>query len=96
MNMDNAREILQRALSEGLQLHGVSVNGKPAISFDEENPKADIARQRFSSTQGLIRDLLRAAMIAECIKRGLPEDLTLPSAYMMAERLLGTGARIIH
>ncbi len=81
MNMEYARKMLQEALANGLTLHGLSVNGKPAISFDKANPRARIARRRFQSTDGLVRELLRAAMIEECLRRGLPQSLPLPDEY---------------
>ncbi len=75
MNMQHARQILQDALDSGLTLHGISVNGRPAISFDPRHPRAQVVRNRFFSTEGLIRELLRAAMIEECQRKGLPEQL---------------------
>ena len=75
MNMDLARKMLREALENGLQLHGISANGRPAISFDYDHPGAEMARRRFLATDGLVRELLRAAMIDECINRGLPEQL---------------------
>ncbi len=75
MNMDTARQMLQEAKKSGLRLHGISTGGRPAISFDHEQPGAELARRRFQSTQGLSRELLRAAMIDECIRLGLPDNL---------------------
>ncbi|MGJ8668342.1 MAG: hypothetical protein ACSHXK_02540 [Oceanococcus sp.] len=75
MNMDTARQMLQEAKKSGLRLHGISTGGRPAISFDHKQPGAELARRRFQSTQGLMRELLRAAMIDECVRLGLPENL---------------------
>lgn len=80
MNMDHARKMLRQALDNGLQLHGISANGKPAISFDYNHPGAEMSRRRFLATEGLVRELLRAAMIDECLNRGLPETLSMDSA----------------
>ena len=82
MNMDHAREMLADALQKGLRLHGISAGGKPAISFDQSHPDADKARQQFHATRGLVRELLRAAMINECYNRGLPADLAAPQHPM--------------
>ena len=76
MNMDIARQMLEEAKESGLRLHGISAGGLPAISFDQEQPGAEMARRRFQGTQGLVRELLRAAMIDECIRLGLPENLS--------------------
>lgn len=75
MNLTLARQFVEEALENGLQLHGISVSGHPAISFDPLNPRAEEARRIFQSTQGLVRDLLRAAMIEHCQKQELPAAL---------------------
>lgn len=75
MNMDTARRMLDDAKKAGLRLHGISSNGKPAISFDDNQPGAELARRRFQATQGLMREQLRAAMIIECQQHDLPQDL---------------------
>ncbi len=81
MNMDLARKMLRQALDNGLQLHGISANGRPAISFDANHPGAEMSRRRFLATEGLVRELLRAAMIDECINRGLPEHIENEPAH---------------
>lgn len=80
MNLTLARQFVEEALENGLQLHGISVSGHPAISFDPLNPRAEEARRIFQSTQGLVRDLLRAAMIEHCQKQELPAELDSPQA----------------
>lgn len=75
MNMQHARAWVERALNEGLRLHGVSAAGKPAISFDFEQPGAEQLRRQFNATKGLVREQLRAAMIDACRHRGLPTEL---------------------
>ncbi len=75
MNMDIARQMLKDAQKAGLRLHGISAGGKPAISFDYDRPGAELARRRFHATEGLMRELLRAAMIDECMRQGLPDNL---------------------
>lgn len=75
MNLTLARQFVEEALENGLQLHGISVSGHPAISFDPLNPRAEEARRIFQSTEGLVRDLLRAAMIEHCQKQELPAEL---------------------
>ena len=97
MNMDHARKMVQDALRNGLQLHGLSSNGKPAISFDMSHPRAHIARRAFQSTDGLIRELLRAAMIEECQRRGLPEELPPPAEYVgLRQRREVPSSRVLH
>ncbi len=76
MSIDIARQIVEDALRNGLKLHGVSANGRPAISFDYDNPAAEAVRQRFLDTSGLFRELLRAAMIEHCQASNLPQDLS--------------------
>lgn len=76
MNMQLAREWVNRALDKGLRLHGVSAAGKPAISFDLSKPDSETLRRRFNATEGLVREQLRAAMIEACQKMGLPCDLS--------------------
>lgn len=80
MNLTLARQFVEEALENGLQLHGISVSGHPAISFDPLNPRAEQARRLFQSTQGLVRDLLRAAMIEHCQKQELPVALDSAAA----------------
>ncbi len=97
MNMEHARKMLQEALANGLTLHGISINGKPAISFDSTNPRARIARRRFHSTDGLVRELLRAAMVEECLRRGLPQSLPLPDEFAELTTLKEQYApRVVH
>lgn len=80
MDMDYARRLLEKALNSGLKLHGISATGRPAISFDPDQPGSELARRRFLSTEGYIRELLRAAMIEECQRRGLPQGLPVDNA----------------
>lgn len=87
MNMQQARQLLQDALDSGLTLHGVSINGKPAISFDGKNPRAHVVRASFFSTDGLMRELLRAAMIEECQRKGLPESLPVPDEFCALDEM---------
>lgn len=82
MNMHHAREMLADALENGLRLHGISTGGRPAISFDPGHPGSKNAHQKCHATKGLVRVLLRAAMIDECYKLCLPDDLTAPQHVM--------------
>ncbi len=95
MNMDQARKMLRHALDNGLQLHGISSSGKPAISFNYDHPGAEMSRRRFLATNGLVRELLRAAMIDECLNRGLPDELPLSTDHLlMSEADLPQAARV--
>lgn len=96
MNMQQARELLQEALDSGLTLHGISINGKPAISFDTRHPRAHVVRARFYSTEGLMRELLRAAMIEECQRKGLPEKLPLPYEFSPLDEAYDLPMNAIH
>lgn len=91
MEMDFVRHLLDHAMRAGLQLHGVNREGRPAISFDPENPSSEMARRRFMNTEGLLRELLRAAMIEECERRGLPLDLP-----PKADQSLAPGSKLVH
>ena len=95
MNLTLARQFLKNALDNGLQLHGISASGRPAISFDPQNPQAEDARRLFFSTEGLVRELLRAAMIEHCQRQELP--LALDSAVARAQLIEETRqAHVIH
>ena len=96
MNMQQARRILHEALEMGLTLHGISASGRPAISFDYSNPQAEAARRCFNATSGLIRELLRAAMIEECQNRGLPQDLPLSFNQTMEQDMQDARLAIVH
>lgn len=95
MNITLARQLLEEAIAKGLRLHGVSTSGRPAISFDESNPAATEARRLFMSTEGLIRDLLRAAMIERCEQDELPLNIESPVSFGLLQSELEE-PRVLH
>lgn len=95
MNINLARDLLDEALQNGLRLHGVSINGRPAISFDSRHPGASAMRQLLLSTEGLMRDLLRAAIIERCQQKELPQDIVSPGAHAVLEEEVSS-PRVLH
>lgn len=95
MNITLARQLLDEAIAKGLRLHGVSTSGRPAISFDETNPNSTEARRLFMSTEGLVRDLLRAAMIERCERDDLPLNIESPISYSLLQSDLDE-PRVLH
>ncbi len=95
MNLSFARALVEDALGKGLRLHGVSIAGRPAISFDPAHPEAGATRRLFMESEGLLRELLRAAMIERCQQARLPLDIETPLAYaaLAAESV---SERVIH
>lgn len=95
MNITVARQLLEEALLNGLQLHGVSVTGRPAISFDSSHPGASETRRRLLSMEGLMRDLLRAAIIERCSQEELPQNIASPNAHLLLAEEVSC-ARVLH
>lgn len=95
MNIKVARELVDQALDNGLQLHGVSASGRPAISFDSSHPGASEVRRLLLSTEGLMRELLRAAIIERCMQKELPQDIQSPAAHALLEAE-ASSARVLH
>lgn len=95
MNIKLARDLVDEALDNGLQLHGVSASGRPAISFDSSHPGASEVRRLLLSTEGLMRELLRAAIIERCMQQELPQDIPSPAAHALLEADT-SGARVLH
>ncbi len=95
MNIKVARDLVDQALDNGLQLHGVSASGRPAISFDSSHPGASEVRRLLLSTEGLMRELLRAAIIERCMQKELPRDIPSPAAFALLEDEISS-ARVLH
>ncbi len=95
MNIKLARDLVDQALENGLQLHGVSASGRPAISFDSSHPGASELRRVLLSTEGLMRELLRAALIERCMQKELPQDIQSPAARAQLEAE-ASSARVLH